>query len=245
MRIEVTETYDELSEKAAKHFCELVSGNAVNVVLATGNTPIGMYNVVTRLIRAKDMDVSRMTVFQLDGYLGLSHDDPRSLSKWCRKTAVEPWGIPGSRFIEMSETTDDYELECQRYASVVEMNGGFDVAILGLGPNGHLGFNEPPSSVNAPTRTVELTLESRISNGRYWGDRDDVPCLALTAGMDLLMQSRHVLLLVSGENKSSILEKTISGPVTDLIPASHLQRHPSVTVWVDRAAYSGTNTVPT
>ena len=116
---------------------------------------------------------------------------------------------------------------------------GVDLAVLGLGPNGHLGFNEPPSGRDAPTRVVELAPESIRSNARYWGSEDDVPRRAVTAGMSVLMAARTVILVVAGASKRAILREVLEGPVTERVPASFLQRHPRAVVLADRAALDG------
>lgn len=237
MQILMADDYEEMSRRAADLFEERVSGHPASVVLATGDTPMGMYRLVAERTRQGRLDVSRLTVFQLDGYLGLSLDDPRSLEAWCIRSALEPWGIPMNRFVRLPEDAVNPEAACRQYEATVESAGGLDVAVLGLGPNGHLGFNEPPSSADAPTRIVELTPESVASNARYWGGADKVPRYSITAGMNVLMQARHVLLLASGERKRAILRKVLNGPVTNEVPASHLQRHPSVIILADRAAW--------
>lgn len=237
MEILVAEDYEGMSRRAADLFAERVSGRVAAVVLATGDTPMGMYRVVAERAAQGRLDLAGLTVFQLDGYLGLSRRDPRSLEGWCVRSALEPWGISMERFVRLPEDAKNPEEACREYEAAVDARGGLDVAVLGLGPNGHLGFNEPPSSADAPTRVVALTPESVTSNARYWGGADRVPRYSITAGMRVLLQARHVLLLVSGERKRDILRRSVKGRVTDEVPASHLQRHPRVTILADRQAW--------
>jgi glucosamine-6-phosphate deaminase len=131
----------------------------------------------------------------------------------------------------------DPDLECANFERRVTEAGGIDITILGLGPNGHLGFNEPPSTPDEPTRRIPLTPESLVSNSVYWGGPDQVPTEALTAGMTILLDAKLVILVVSGETKQEILARTIDGPVTPDNPASFLQTVPNVVIFTDRAAW--------
>jgi glucosamine-6-phosphate deaminase len=238
MHLHVVNDYQELSRCAAELFIEAVSRKPDSaVVLATGNTPMGMYRVLTEHIQAGKLDTSQLLLFQLDGYLGVSLDDPRSLEGWLVRSVLEPWGISSDRFVRLPEDAKDTDLVCSQYDEAVRRVGGLDLAVLGLGPNGHLGFNEPPSAADAPTRVVSLTPESVKSNARYWGSEKQVPRKSITAGMDVLLRARQILLLVSGESKRDILKKTLFGPVTEEVPSSFLQLHPNVTVFADRAAF--------
>lgn len=207
------------------------------VVLATGNSPIGVYRELAERYRGGEWDPSRLRVFQLDAYLGLSPDDRRSLYRWLDEAFLQPLDIPPDNVVRLPGDTQDPEAVCRAYDRALEAAGGFDLAVLGLGPNGHLGFNEPPSEASSPTRVVELTEASIVSNAVYWGGRDSVPRLALTAGMAALLGARTTLLLVSGAHKRKVLERTIRGPVTPEVPASLLQSVAGVTVLADRAAW--------
>jgi glucosamine-6-phosphate deaminase len=150
-----------------------------------------------------------------------------------RRSFTEPLGIADER-VTWLEAVGDLGASCARYERAVRDAGGYDLAVLGLGPNGHLGFNEPPSAVDAPTRVVDLTPESLVSNAVYWGD--DVPRRALTAGMDLIMEARTVLVIVSGAHKQAILTRMLEGEPSPLCPASLLRRRERVIVAADRAA---------
>jgi glucosamine-6-phosphate deaminase len=203
------------------------------LLLATGNSPMATYGELARMQQRGELDSSGVRPFQLDEYVGLGPGDPRSLAGWMRRSFTEPLGIVDDR-VTWLEASGDIEASCARYAGAVRDAGGYDLAVLGLGPNGHLGFNEPPSAVDAPTREVELAPESLVSNAVYWGD--DVPRRAVTAGMDLIMQARSVLLVVSGSHKRAILARMLEGEPSPLCPASLLRRRDGVTVVADRAA---------
>jgi glucosamine-6-phosphate deaminase len=153
------------------------------------------------------------------------------------RSFVEPLGIPAANVVRLPWQPGESETGCRAYAEAVAVAGGFDLAVLGLGPNGHLGFNEPPTGPSAPTRVVDLTEASIESNARYWGGRDQVPRQAVTAGMDLLLAARATLLVVSGPHKQAILRRTVAEPPTPAVPASYLQQAANVTVLADRAAW--------
>jgi glucosamine-6-phosphate deaminase len=185
------------------------------------------------------IDTSRLRVFQLDAYLGLAPNDPRALFGWTRRSFIEPLGIAEANVVRLAGDAPDPWEACHRYEAAVREVGGFDISILGLGPNGHIGFNEPPSPPDAPTRLVDLTPESIVSNARYWGGEEQVPRRALTCGMNLLLASRRTLLVVSGAHKHQILHRAVEGPQTPEVPASYLQSASNVTVLADRAAWQG------
>jgi glucosamine-6-phosphate deaminase len=206
------------------------------VVIATGNTPMGIYQGLAKLQRQGELDCSRLRVFQLDAYANVPLHDARSLQGWSRRSFVEPLHIPEAHFVPLIGYSDNHREACRHYHQAVVSAGGYDIAILGLGPNGHLGFNEPPCSDKATTRVITLTEESRVSNAVYWNGPENVPTQALTAGMDLLLTAKQILLLVSGAHKKSILQKTLHGPITPDVPSSYLQTVTHVTVLADKVA---------
>ena len=212
--------------------------SAPTVITATGSTPMDLYAQLASRASAGSFDPSRLHVGQLDDYVGLDRGDPRSLGAWLERSVIRPLGIPEDHVVWLDGGADDLIDECRRYDERLA-ESGVDLAVLGLGPNGHLGFNEPPSGWDAPTRVVDLTPESITSNARYWGSEDEVPRRALTAGMSVLMAARTIVLVVAGPHKRAILEEVLRGPVTERVPASFLQRHPRATVIADRAALGG------
>lgn len=241
MELIITEDYPALSRAGA----ELVAGvinatpNAA-IVVATGDTPMGMYRELAEQYRNGTLQTERLRIFQLDAYLGLAPADRRSLYGWMLRSFIEPLGIRERNIVRLPGDAPDPAAVCAAYDQALDKAGGFDLAILGLGPNGHLGFNEPPADPHSPTRMIDLTEESIESNARYWGGRDLVPRQALTCGMAGLLGARRTLLVVSGARKYSILHRTVEGPVSPDVPASYLQTIPGVTVIADRAAWEGT-----
>lgn len=205
------------------------------VVAATGRSPMGVYAALAERRRA-GLDASRITVVQLDEYLGLAPDDRRSLSGWMRRSFLEPLGVPDDRVMYLP-VAGDLEAACPAFDEHVRERGGVDLAILGLGPNGHLGFNEPPSDRRAPTRVVGLARATVEANARYWGgDVADVPTQAVTLGMASLLDARTIVLLASGPEKHGIVRRALEGPVGPQVPASFLQET-EATVIVDSAAW--------
>ena len=207
-----------------------------NVVIATGNTPMGIYQTLAEIKKQGKLDASNLRIFQLDAYADVPLSDPRSLQGWSRRSFIEPLKIPEKNFIPLIGYSDNHQEACKTYHRKVLDAGGYDIAILGLGPNGHLGFNEPPADANATTRVITLTEESMVSNAVYWGGRENVPTQALTAGMDLLLAAQQILLVVTGAHKKDMLQKTLYGPVTPEVPSSYLQTVSNVTIFTDTAA---------
>lgn len=240
MDINIVDDYEALSRAGAGWLIEAIQEQPeAAIVAATGDTPMGMYIELAQLHLRGLIDTSRLRVFQLDAYLGLTPDDPRALFGWTRRSFIEPLGIAEANVVRLAgDATDPWEA-CRLYKEAVRKAGGFDISILGLGPNGHIGFNEPPSPPDAPTRLVDLTPESILSNAHYWGGEGQVPRRALTCGMDLLLTARRTLLLVSGAHKHQILHRAVEGPQTPEVPASYLQSASKVTVVADRAAWQG------
>jgi glucosamine-6-phosphate deaminase len=238
MNLIVVEGYQAMSIEAARWLADIIGdkGNA-SMVLAMGNTPMGMYAELKALQEQGKVDFSRIQAFQLDGYLGITREDPRSLEGWLRRSVVEPWKLREDQLVLLDENTDHPDEVAREYDRKVQAAGGFDAAVLGLGPNGHLGFNEPPSCADSPTRAVTLTEKSLNSNAAYWGGMDRVPRESITAGMDVLLASKRIVLLASGSNKRDILRQTLKGEVHEGVPSSFLQTHPAVTIIADRAAW--------
>jgi glucosamine-6-phosphate deaminase len=237
-RILVVEDPAELSRAGADLVAAAIEATpAAMVVVATGRTPMGLYRELASRRRSGLCDTTRVTVFQLDEYLGLSPGDRRSLFGWMRRSFLEPLAILGDRVVRLP-VDGEVGRACAAFDRTLEARGGLDLAILGLGPNGHLGFNEPPSSRDAPTRDVDLAPATIRANAGYWGDIADVPTRAVTMGMAQLLSARTIVLVVSGEEKRSILHRTLEGPVGAAVPASFLREVGSnVTVIADRGAW--------
>jgi glucosamine-6-phosphate deaminase len=236
----VLEDYEALSRAAADLVTELVAADPTgSVVVPTGDTPMGLYRELARRRVDGTFDPSGIRAHQLDEYLGVERDDRHSFFGWMVRDFAEPLGIPPERIVRLP-TGNNIAAACAAYDRAVEEAGGFALAILGIGANGHLGFNEPPCDASAPTREVTLSPETVESNARYWGGREHVPQRAITVGMAPLLRARTIVLLASGSHKRDIVHRALRGPVTRDVPASHLQRAKDVRVLLDRDAAGGT-----
>ena len=209
---------------------------APTLMPALGTSALGVYAALGELASTGAADLSGLRLIQLDEYLGLDPGDPRSLAGWLRRDVATPLGIPDERIITLPGDAPDPEAACRDFDTSVAAAGGIDVAVLGLGPNGHLGFNEPPSPAGAPTRAVDLTPESLESNARYWPDLE-VPRRALTAGMPTILAARRIVLVVTGAGKRAILRRLMTEPVGPDLPASYLRDCGAATLLADDEAW--------
>jgi glucosamine-6-phosphate deaminase len=240
MQVMLTEDYAAMSRLAAQCMVSAIRANpSASMVVAVGNTPIGSYRELAMLRKQGACDTAHLRVFQLDEYLGITSDDPRSLYRWLKRDCLDPLTLREEQVVRLRSDTTDPVATCRQYDAAVERAGGFDIVVLGLGPNGHLGFNEPPSDPSSSTRVIDLTEESLVSNAVYWGGQARVPRRAMTCGMVQLLAARQILLLVSGTHKRNILQRAITGPVTSSVPASYLQRGKNVIVITDTSAWYG------
>ncbi len=233
MNLIVEADHEAMSERAADLIAAAIREEpTLSVLVATGNTPLRTYEKLVQQ-RGAGLETRHLTALQLDEYVGVGEDDPRSLYGWMREAFVEPLGI--TQVVRLRGDAEDVGAACRAYDEAVRKHSGVDLAVLGLGPNGHLGFNEPPSGADAPTRRVTLSEASLESNAAYW--QGEVPRFALTCGMSTLLAAKKILLLVSGAHKHAALRRTLEGPVTPELPASYLRGREDVTVVTDRAAW--------
>lgn len=236
----VTDEADEVARGAADDAAEVIRGHRRPIVMfAVGESPVGLYAELAERRRRGVLDTSRLRAVQLDEYLGVAPTDERAFFGWLEREALRPLAIPVDRTIALRGDAADPQAECVRYERAVAAAGGLDLAVLGLGTNGHLGFNEPPSGSDAPTRVVDLADETIDSNARYWGGRDRVPTRAITAGMGIILAARRAILVVTGASKQEILRRALEGEITPEVPASYLRTMPNVRVYCDRAAWEG------
>lgn len=236
MELVQVEDADALAREAADIIAGTVASQPDALVLApTGDTPMGTYAELARLRSADRFDCSSMRVAQLDEYLGIEPDDQRSLFGWLDRALLEPLGIGHDRVIRFDVQAPDAERSARDYDARIQRGGGIDVAVLGLGLSGHLGFNEPPSDARSPTRVINLSPDTLSSNAAYWGDRP-VPTRAITAGMALILSARRVLLLVSGGRKAEVVDRLLHSAPDPQLPASALHAHPRATLIADRSA---------
>lgn len=203
---------------------------------ATGSTPIPLYRELVRLYQAGEIDFSRATSFNLDEYVGLPPDHPQSYWRFMREHLLDHINLPLERAHIPDGLAENIPEACARYEQMIREAGGIDLQILGIGRDGHIGFNEPSSSLASRTRIKTLTPQTRRDNARFFGSEDAVPHHVLTMGVGTILDCRSILLLATGDSKAEAVAHAVEGPITAMCPASALQLHPSVRVLVDQAA---------
>lgn len=239
MKIYKTKDYNEMSRKAAHIIAAQVISNPQCVLgLATGSTPIGTYKQLVEWCNAGDLDFSEITSCNLDEYKGLSGDNDQSYRYFMNENLFNHINIRKESTFVPDGLEADSDKACKDYDKIVADLGGVDLQLLGLGHNGHIGFNEPADSFTKGTNCVDLAESTIQANKRFFECEADVPRQAYTMGIGTIMSAKKVLIVVSGEDKADILDKVINGPITPQVPASILQLHSDVTVVADEAALS-------
>ncbi len=239
MKIYSTKDYDAMSRKAADILASHVILKPDCVLgLATGSTPIGMYKQLIEWYNQGVLDFSLVHTVNLDEYRGLAPTHDQSYRYFMQHNLFDHVNVKPENTNVPNGLAADPEAECARYDQVIDSLGGTDVQVLGMGHNGHIGFNEPADHFPLGTHVVDLTDTTIDANARFFATRDDVPKQALTMGVKNIMQSRHILVVVSGADKAPIVKKAFFGPVTPQVPASILQLHPNVSIVADEAALS-------
>ena len=212
-------------------------GPTVVLGVATGSSPLGLYEELTKRIKAGSLDLSGAQAFALDEYVGLPAGHPESYAEVIRRTVTVPFGLDPSRVHVPDGREQDLETAGDRYEAAITAAGGVDVQILGIGANGHVGFNEPASSLDSSTRVKTLTLRTREDNARFFDDSlDKVPTHCITQGLGTIRRARHLVLVATGAAKADAVAGMVEGPVTSMCPASVLQLHRFATVVCDEAA---------
>ncbi|HJA19045.1 glucosamine-6-phosphate deaminase [Mediterraneibacter catenae] len=239
MRIYETANYEEMSRKAANILSAQVISKPDSVLgLATGSTPIGMYDQLVEWYNKGDVDFSEVKTVNLDEYKGLARDNDQSYYYFMHKHLFDRVNINPDNTNVPDGTQMDSEKECARYEKLIESMGGVDIQLLGIGRNGHIGFNEPDNCFAKTTHCVDLTESTIEANKRFFASADDVPRQAYTMGIGTIMKAKKILLIVNGEDKADALAKAVYGPVTPEVPASILQFHNDVVIVADQAALS-------
>lgn len=237
MKILIFDDYLKLSVEAAKYVASrIVQKPNLVLGLATGSTPLGMYEQLIKLYQMKKVSFSQVTTFNLDEYYLIARENLGSYYSFMQENfwskvdlKVENRNIPNSK-------PSDAVKECLEYETKIAGAGGIDLQILGIGENGHIGFNEPGSFLSVNTHLVKLTEDTIKVNSRFFDNIEDVPKQALTMGMGTIMKAKEIILLAAGDKKAEIIKKTLNGMISTEIPASILQLHPRVTVLLDNKA---------
>ena len=231
--------YKDVSRKAANIMSAQIIMNPRSVLgLATGSTPVGMYQQLIEWYKKGDLDFSKITTVNLDEYKGLSPDNDQSYRYFMDQNLLNHINIEKSHTHVPNGMDEDSERACKEYDKIISMVGGIDMQLLGIGGNGHIGFNEPGVAFEKETHCVDLTESTIEANKRFFESEDDVPKQAYTMGIKNIMQAKKILVVVSGADKADILKEVLYGPITPEVPASILQLHNDVTIVADEAALS-------
>lgn len=239
MKIYKGEDYQDMSRKAANMISAqiIMKPNCV-LGLATGSTPVGIYQELVSRYRKGDLDFSEVVTVNLDEYKGLPKYSPQSYDYFMRSQLFDLVNIEESNTYLPDGMAENVMEECMRYEQLIWKLGGIDLQLLGIGHNGHIGFNEPGEAFDAITHCVNLQERTIQANKRFFRSEDQVPRQAYTMGIGTIMRARKILLAVSGEDKAEILREALCGPVSPEVPASILQMHSDVTVVGDVKALS-------
>jgi len=239
MKVIITKTYEEMCQKAARIIAAQVTLKPDSVLgLATGSTPLGIYSELVKKHQQGELDFSEVCTVNLDEYVGLSADNEQSYRYFMNHNLFDHINIPKKYTYVPKGMADDPLDECDDYELLIQQLGGVDLQLLGIGGNGHIGFNEPADHFTAETHLTDLTESTIEANSRFFENKDSVPKQAITMGIGTIMQARKILLVANGESKAKAIYETLFGPVTPQVPASILRFHQDVTVIVDEAAFS-------
>ena len=239
MRIYCEKDYEAMSRRAAHVMAaEIIHRPDCVLGLATGSTPIGMYKQLIEWNKAGDITFKEVRTVNLDEYKGLSPEHDQGYRYFMQKQLFDHVDILPENTRVPDGLAADPQAECQWYNKVIRDMGGIDIQVLGIGHNGHIGFNEPGHAFEQETHVVDLSERTIQANARFFASPDDVPRQAMTMGIKSIMMARKILLVISGEDKADIVKEAFAGPITPHVPASILQLHPYVTLVGDKAALS-------
>ena len=237
MKVVVTKDYTEMCKLASRIFAAQITLKPYSVLgLATGYTPVGMYKELIQMYNEGRVDFSHVKTVNLDEYAGLNGDNDQSYRYFMQDNLFDHVDIDVEKTHVPDGSMEDAQAACDAYEHAIAQAGGVDLQLLGLGHNGHIGFNEPCDSFPVTTHCVELTESTIQANSRLFDSADEVPREAYTMGIGTIMKARKILLVVNGAGKAEIVRDVLRGPVVPQVPASILQLHPDVTVVLDKEA---------
>lgn len=229
--------YDEMSEKACAFVTKrLKQRNDLVMGFATGSTPEGLYQRLIEKYRKQEITFKDVVSFNLDEYIGLDKDHPNSYYYFMREKLFDHVDISFDNVNIPNGVASDLEAECQAFEAKIKQAGGIELQILGIGENGHIGFNEPGTPFTSRTQVVDLASSTIKANSRFFDSIEEVPTQAVSMGIGTIMESKEILLLASGENKRDAMTAVLRGDITEDVPATVLQKHPNVTIIADEAA---------
>ena len=238
MRIILCENYDEISKAAAKIVAGQVAVKPDSVLgLATGSTPVGTYRILVDMNKRGEVDFKEVKSFNLDEYYPIAPDNNQSYRYFMNENLFNHINIEIKNTHVLNGLAENPEEECAAYEKMIEEAGGIDLQILGIGENGHIGFNEPDRELVAKTHLTKLTESTINANSRFFSSIDEVPTQSLTMGMASILSAKKIILLASGANKRNAVKGLVDGGITTSNPASLLNIHPDVVLICDREAY--------
>lgn len=237
MELIVVKNYKEMSKKAASIISSqvIIEPNSV-LGLATGDTPLGMYTELIKKYKENEVDFSKVKTFNLDEYYGLERDNSQSYYFYMVNNFFKFINIDSNNINIPNGTSNDIEKDCLNYERKIKEAGGIDIQVLGIGVNGHIGFNEPNVNFEAQTHLVNLNEKTIKSNARFFNSIDEVPKKAISMGIKTILQSKKIILLASGDSKAEAVYNTVKGKILPEIPSSILQLHQNVTIILDESA---------
>lgn len=243
MRVIIAQNAAEVASKAASFIASVVddrraAGGAAVLGVATGSSPLGTYGALADRVRSGELDLAGVSAFALDEYLGLDREHPESYHAVIHRTVTEPLGLDPALVHVPDGLADDLVAACASYERAMREAGGVDLQLLGIGANGHIGFNEPGSSLASRTRIKTLAPQTRDDNARFFDSHEQVPMHCVTQGIGTILDAERLLLVAQGEAKAEAVAAMVEGPVSSMCPASALQLHPHAIAIVDRDAAS-------
>lgn len=239
MLVRIFESVEDYSKAAAQEIARLIDRKPNAVLgLATGSTPVPLYNELILLHQEEALDFSRVTTFNLDEYVGLRRTHSQSYYRFMDEKLFSKVNIPAENIHVPNGTAGNIEEQCEWYEEQIKLKGGIDIQILGIGGNGHIAFNEPGSSLGSRTRIKTLSEQTRKDNSRFFETMDEVPKYAITMGIGTIMESHRLLLLASGKDKATAIKNTVEGPITAMVPATIVQMHRYAMIYIDEEAAS-------
>lgn len=240
MRVILCDNYEKMSDAGAKLIAsQMILKPDCTLGLATGSTPIGVYERLVDMYKKGELDFSKVTTFNLDEYYPISKKDDQSYDYFMKQNLFSKVNVPAEKIhIPNGEATDP-DAECENYDKMIAQNGGIDLQLLGIGVNGHIGFNEPEESLYAGTHCTGLTESTIKANSRFFADESMVPTKALTMGMASILSARRIIIMASGKNKHEAVSALLNDKITTAVPATLLKLHPDVVLICDKEAYYG------
>lgn len=230
-------TVDEVSRYTAQRILKKIQEKPNAVLgLATGSTMEPVYARLTEFLQQVPADVSKLTTFNLDEYIGLSAQHTQSYSYYMCQNLFNKLTIPGQKVNLPDGMAEDFDCACRAYSEAIQVMGGLDLQLLGIGSNGHIGFNEPYTSFSSRTHVVELSEQTRIDNGRFFADQNEVPTHAITMGIQDILEAKEIILVATGSKKTNIMAELFHSAMNESLPASALMQHQNLTIVLDTEA---------